>query len=226
MTSKTVSDLVSTCAVCGAEESLDALIFNMIDDDNVRRLIADVLMKSLPLGGLVVRYLRLHKPAKQKLRMDKVAKVLGELLADMQRGSIERKGRSWRIDTEGWKLALEAVFTAQTKGTITLPLDGNAYLYEVVMRLSDKAEGEAEKAAQSSSRGRSYAAGAQSIADLAGAALDGSHAAPSDAAAPKSAKPVIAAPRERTESPTIKRFKAEQAANLARLAKQTTADTD
>jgi hypothetical protein len=220
MTSKTVSDLVSTCAVCGAEESLDALIFNMIDDDNVRRLIADVVLKSVPVGGLVIRYLRLHKPAKQKLRMDKVAKVLGELLADMQRGAIERKGRSWGIDTEGWKLALEAVFTAQTKGTITLPLDGNAYLYEVVMRLSDKAEGAAEKSAQSSSRGRSYQAGAQSIADLAGAALDGSQAASNNTAAPKVAKPVIAAPRERSESPTVKAIKAEIAAKQALREKQ------
>lgn len=201
---------------------MDALIFNMIDDDNVRRLIADVLMKSLPLGGLVVRYLRLHKPAKQKLRMDKVAKVLGELLADMQRGAIERKGRSWGIDTEGWKLALEAVFTAQAKGTITLPLDGNAYLYEVVMRLSDKAEGEAEKAAQSSSRGRGHSAGAQSIADLAGSALRPN--SPSSEGVARSdgvAAPLtIAPPRERTESPTVKKFKAEQAAKLALRAKQ------
>jgi hypothetical protein len=239
MTSKNVSDLVNTCAVCGAEENLEALIYRMIDDDNVRRLIADVMTKSLPLGGLVLRYLRLHKPAKQKLRLDKVAKVLGELLGDMQRNCIERKGREWRIDTEGWKLALEAVFTAQTKGTITLPLDGNAYLYEVVMRLSDKAEGEAEKAAQSSSRGRGHTSGAMSIGELAGAAIksplipllqsgrqDGeagsvphfekgglggiSHPAPL----------TIAPPRERTESPTVKKFKVEQAAKLALRAKQ------
>jgi hypothetical protein len=217
MTSKNVADMVNTCAVCGAEESLEALIYRMIDDDTTRRLIADVMTKSLPLGGLVLRYLRLHKPAKQKLRMDKVAKVLGELLADMQRGSIERKGRSWSIDTEGWKLALEAVFTAQAKGTITLPLDGNAYLYEVVMRLSDKAEGEAEKAAQSSSRGRGYVAGAQSIGDLVKAGTG------TDAAA---APLTIAPPRVRTESPTVKAFKAEQAAKLALRAKHSEADLD
>lgn len=219
MTSKNVADMVNTCAVCGAEESLEALIYRMIDDDTTRRLIADVMTKSLPLGGLVLRYLRLHKPAKQKLRLDKVAKVLGELLGDMQRGAIERKGRSWSIDTEGWKLALEAVFTAQTKGTITLPLDGNAYLYEVVMRLSDKAEGEAEKAAQSSSRGRGHTTGAQSIADLAGAAL----VPPLEKGGQGGISPTkltIAPPRMRTESPTVKAFKAEQAAKLALRATQ------
>ena len=163
--------LTNTCAACGAEESLDALLHRMIDDDQVRRLLADIMTTSLPLGALVVRYLRLHKPAKQKLRMDKVAKVLGELVPDMLRASIERKGRAWRIDTEGWKLALEAVFAAQAKGSLTLPLDGNAYLYEVLMRLADKAEGATEKQAEVSSRSRAFQGGVKSMAELASAAL-------------------------------------------------------
>lgn len=214
--------LVNTCATCGAEESLDALIHRMIDDDQVRRLIADIMTTSLPLGGLVLRYLRLHKPAKQKLRMDKVAKVLSELLGDMQRGTIERKGRGWAIDKEGWKLALEAVFAAELKGSLTLPLDGNAYLYEVVMRLSDKAEGEAEKAAATSSKSRAFQSGAQSIADLAEAAMAGQPVA----AQPKATPLVIAAPRERVESPTVKAFKAEQAQKLALRAAKPIDDTE
>lgn len=214
--------LVNTCATCGAEESLDALIHRMIDDDQVRRLIADIMTTSLPLGGLVLRYLRLHKPARQKLRMDKVAKILGELLGDMQRGTIERKGRGWSIDKEGWKLALEAVFAAELKGSLTLPLDGNAYLYEVVMRLSDKAEGEAEKAAATSSKSRAFQSGAQSIADLAEAAMAGQPVA----AQPKATPLVIAAPRERVESPTVKAFKVEQAQKLALRAAKPIDDTE
>lgn len=215
-----LDSLTNTCAVCGAEESLDALIHRMIDDEQVRRLIASILTTSQPLGALVLRYLRLQKPAKQKLRMDKVAKVLGELLADMQRGCIERKGREWHIDKEGWKLALEAVFAAELKGSLTLPLDGNAYLYEVIMRLSDKAEGEAEKTAQASSRGRAYQGGAKSIAELADAAL----AAPNEAAAVPLVKPVIAPPRIRTESPGVKAMKAEIAAKLALRSPQAESD--
>ena len=57
------ADLTHTCVVCGAEESLDALLMRMIDDDEARRLLADVVTMSLPLGGQVVQYLRLHKPA-------------------------------------------------------------------------------------------------------------------------------------------------------------------
>lgn len=215
-----LDSLVNTCAVCGAEESLDALIHRMIDDEQVRRLIADIMTTSLPLGGLVLRYLRLHKPVKQKLRMDKVAKILHELLGDMQRNCIERKGREWHIDKEGWKLALEAVFAAELKGSLTLPLDGNAYLYEVIMRLSDKVEGAAEKSAQASSRGRAYQGGAKSIAELADAAL----ATPSEAAAASVAKPVIAPPRPRTESPGVKAMKAEMAAKLALRTKTDSTD--
>lgn len=215
-----LDSLVNTCAVCGAEESLDALIHRMIDDEQVRRLIADIMTTSLPLGGLVLRYLRLHKPAKQKLRMDKVAKILHELLGDMQRNCIERKGREWHIDKEGWKLALEAVFAAELKGSLTLPLDGNAYLYEVVMRLSDKAEGEAEKSAQASSRGRAHQGGAKSIAELAGAALHANSPSEEGVAAPLT----IAPPRERTESPTVKAIKAEIAKKQALRAPQAESD--
>lgn len=144
------AELLNTCPACGAEESLDALLLRMIDDDQVRRLIASVLTTSLPLGGMVVRYLRLHKPAKQKLRMDKLAKLLGELVPDIQRCAIQRNGRTWVVTAEGWKAALQAVFDAHDKGTLTAPLEGNGYLYQVLMRMADKVEAHEERATEAS----------------------------------------------------------------------------
>lgn len=135
---------INTCPSCGAEESLDALLLRMIDDDIVRRLIADVLTASFPLGGIVVRYLRLHKPLKQQLRMDKVARLLAELVPDVQRNAIERNGRNWLVSVDDWKGAFAAVFTAVEKGTLALPLTGNGYLYSVLMRKSDRSEAEQE----------------------------------------------------------------------------------
>lgn len=132
--------LTNTCPVCGAEESLDGLIVRMIDDDEVRRLIAAVLTHSFSLGGMVVRYLRLHKPAKQRLRMDKLAKLLAELVPDIQRTAIERNGRTWAVGPDAWRAAFDAVFDAQAKGTLTLPLEGNGYLYSVLMRIADRHE--------------------------------------------------------------------------------------
>lgn len=139
------ANLTHTCAACGAEESLDSLLLRMIDDDQVRRLIADVLTTSLPLGGLLVRYLRLHKPLKQKLRMDKCAKLLAELVPDIQRTAIQRNGRTWAVSFDSWKAAFQAVFDAATKGTLTLPLEGNGYLYATLMRMADKTEGQQER---------------------------------------------------------------------------------
>lgn len=144
----------NTCTVCGAEESLDALILRMIDDETVRRLIAQVVSDSLPLGGLVVRYLRLHKPEKQRLRMRIVGQLLAELVPDLQRGVIERTGRSWAVNGDSWKAALQAVFDAQDKGTLTLPLQGNGYLYQVLMNMADKTEAVAEKQTDAQRRNR------------------------------------------------------------------------
>ena len=146
------TDLRNACPACGAEESLDALILRMIDDEQVRRLIASVLTASLPLGGLLVRYLRLHKPAKQKLRMDKLARLLAELVPDIQRTAIERNGRLWAVGPDAWKAALQAVFDAHDKGTLTLPLEGNGYLYSVLMRMADKTEAHQERATEANRR--------------------------------------------------------------------------
>lgn len=148
----TAAALINTCTVCGAEEGLDALLHRMIDDDTVRRLIAQVVNDSLPLGALVLRYLRLHKPARQRLRMKIVAQLLAELVPDMQRGRIERSGRSWVCDGDGWKAALQAVFDAQDKGTLGLPLQGNGYLYQVLMNMADKTEAVLEKQTEQTRR--------------------------------------------------------------------------
>lgn len=142
--------LTNACPVCGAEESMDALLMRMVDDDQVRRLIANVVTISFPLGSQVVRYLRLHKPPKQKLRMDKLAKLLGELVPDIQRTAIERNGRTWVVGPDAWKAALQAVFDAQDKGTLSLPLDGNGYLYATLMRMADRTEAAQERESEAS----------------------------------------------------------------------------
>ena len=152
--------LTNTCQACGAEESLDALLMRMIDDDQVRRLIATVITASLPLGGLVVRYLRLHKPPKQKLRMDKVAKLLDELVPDIQRTAIQRAGRTWAVSGDSWRAAFQAVFDAQERGTLTLPLEGNGYLYATLMRMAGRTEAAQERDTEA---GRKHGIGAATV---------------------------------------------------------------
>lgn len=124
---------------------MDALIARMVEDDQVRRLIGSILITNFPLGGMVVRYLRLHKPPKQKLRMDKLAKLLGEIAPDIERTAIERNGRTWVVGPDAWRAAFDAVFDAQAKGTLTLPLDGNGYLYATLMRMANRTEATQER---------------------------------------------------------------------------------
>ncbi len=134
----------NTCPSCGAEEPLEALILRIIDDEEARRAIHDVIVLSLPLGAHLMRYIRLHKPPKQKLRMARLRELLVELATDMKRGAIDRHGREWPVSVDDWRGAFDAVFAAVDKGTLTPPLQGNGYLYQVLSRKADQAEGAQE----------------------------------------------------------------------------------
>ena len=215
------AELTSHCPVCGAEESLDALLHRMVEDGQVRRLIADVVERSLPLGSLVVRYLRLHKPPKHKLRMERVAAVLAELVPDMKRGAITRKGRDWPAGTDAWKLAFMAVFDAIEKGTLKLPLTSSVYLYEVLMRVADKCEGAAERSTEGDRRAAAAARTmAPETAYSAAPVATVLHTGPAPAAPP--AAVLLAAPTG--PSPYARKLRAEiEAKRAAQVA--TTADT-
>lgn len=167
----TAFSLLHTCRVCGTETSVEQMVHDIIDDAEARRALHDVLKISLPLGGHVLRYLRLHKPTKQGMRWQKLRPLLLELLDAIQAGCINRKGRDWAVGTEGWKAAFEAVFDAHAAGTLRLPLQGNAYLYEIALRLADQAEAQAEKQREAALRGRSYSSAATDIAAVATSAL-------------------------------------------------------
>lgn len=149
-------NLLSTCPTCGSEESLDALLHRLIDEDSTRRILAEIVTISLPLGGKVVRYIRLHKPAKHVLRVEKVTTLLKELAPDLRRGVISFKGRDWAAPVQTWSDALDEVFRAQNTGTLNLPLQGNGYLYAVITRLSNDVEASAERAREIERQQRAY----------------------------------------------------------------------
>ena len=165
--------LVHTCRVCGAETSVEQMVHDIIDDAHARRLLRDVLNINLVLGAHVLRYLRLHKPAKQGMRWAKLRPLMVELLQAIQAGAITRKGRSWQVGADAWRAAFEATFKAAEDGKLDLPLAGNAYLYEVAMRLADKAEAQAEKQHEHTLRSRAHSSDAATdIVSLASAALE------------------------------------------------------
>jgi hypothetical protein len=153
---------VNSCPACGAEESLDVMFQRVIDDDVARRAIHDVVIKSLPLGVLLIRYVGLHKPPKQRLRMSRLRELLVELVGDMQRNVIERHGRTWAVTNDDWRGAFEAVFAAVEKGSLQLPLQGNGYLYQVLSRKADQVEAaqEAQRESERRTAGRTHSSAA------------------------------------------------------------------
>lgn len=138
-------NLLHTCGVCGAEESVDVLLMRIVGDTETLALIADVIAMSLPLGQDVVRYLRFHKPAAQRLRVATARKVLAELVPDLQRTSLERNGRIWSTPPEAWRAAFQAVFDADLRGSVVKPLQGNGYLYSTLTRLLERDAAAAEQ---------------------------------------------------------------------------------
>ncbi|ADU99795.1 hypothetical protein [Alicycliphilus denitrificans] len=194
---------VNSCPACGAEESLDVMFQRVIDDDVARRAIHDVVIKSLPLGVLLIRYVGLHKPPKQRLRMSRLRELLVELVGDMQRNVIERHGRTWAVTNDDWRGAFEAVFAAVEKGSLQLPLQGNGYLYQVLSRKADQVEAaqEAQRESERRTAGRAHSSAAPtSVGELLAAAPA---AAPT--AAPRPAAPTPAPGM----SPTVRAMRAQ-----------------
>ncbi len=129
------------CPGCNAEMDLDVLLAH----EEGRHVLAQLLQAGVPQGALLLRYIALFRPAKRSLAMSRTLALLTELWPDMQRGVITRRGRDWATTTAQWQTAIETVLAARDKGTLTLPLTGHGYLYEVLLGMVDKAEAVVER---------------------------------------------------------------------------------
>lgn len=144
-----------TCPSCGAEMDLDVLLAH----EHSRQALAMLIAAGMPLGKALLQYLRLFKPAKRQLGMGRVATLLEPLLADLQRGQIERGGRLWAAPREAWATAIDKLLEARDAGKLTLPLKSHGYLYEVIAGQADKVEAQAERDIELQRRAREHVAG-------------------------------------------------------------------
>lgn len=204
------SMFINSCPSCGAQESLELVLLRSIVDTETRQLVAEIVQASLPLGATVLRYLRLYKTEKQQLRLGTVRKVLAELAPDLARNTITRNDRTWLVTHEQWQQAFQALFDAVDKGTVSLPLQHNNYVYGVLCRVADQTAAKQEAQAEADRRTAPPATTVtvrgqvKSISD----ALAGSN--------PNTPIPPAPPPGPRTESPTVRRMKAEIAAKEAK----------
>jgi hypothetical protein len=158
-----------TCPACHAEMSLDVLLGREAD----ARALAAFLEGHVRLGDALVRYVSLFRPPKRRLAIARVVGLLGELLHDIERGAINRRGRDWPCGDDTWRTAIDTLLAKRDKNALTLPLSSHGLLYEVMAGLADKAEAAAEAVTEATRRdtrtpGRSGAA--KPLAELAVAA--------------------------------------------------------
>lgn len=130
---------VLCCPSCGGEMSLDVLVAH----NELRRATGFLVEKSLSLGSLVLRYVALFRPAKNRMSADRWAKLILQLQPDLQRNAIDHRGREWSMPLENWKRGFEAVLERAAAGKITLPLENHNYLYAVLVGMADTAKSEA-----------------------------------------------------------------------------------
>lgn len=116
------------CPCCGAENSLDALIAH----EGARQAVWAVAQVGGEVGKLAVQYIALFRPAKTALTFERMAKLLGELLPDMERGAISRNSLEYPAPPEAWIYGFRELLSRRNVGSLKLPLKSHGYLYEVI----------------------------------------------------------------------------------------------
>lgn len=144
-----------TCPACHAETTLDVLVGREAD----ARAVSAFLARHLDIGDALVQYVALFRPPKRRLGLARMCALIEELMPDIERGAIARKGRDWPVTPQLWRTAIHQVLLNRDKGMLKLPLTGHGYLYEVLQGLSDKAEAAAERHREAELRSRPHEAG-------------------------------------------------------------------
>ena len=116
------------CPCCGAENSLDALLAH----EDARQAVWAVAKVGGEMVQLAVQYVGLFRPSKTALTFERMAKLLNELLPDMQREMIERDRVSYPAPPEAWLYGFREMLARRNSGSLKLPLKSHGYLYEVM----------------------------------------------------------------------------------------------
>lgn len=137
-----------SCPVCGTTISMEHLLINADDRSVVLRLLA----MGTPIGAAVGQYTRLFDPPKSRLTMRKQARIVKELVPDIERRAITHRGRDWAVPLPMWEAGIDQMLDARNAGKLDLPMTSHRYLYAILAALADKAEGQQEAEALAAAR--------------------------------------------------------------------------
>lgn len=124
----------------------------LLAHDDSRQALARLVALSVPLGRLVLQYLRLFKPGTRAMSHGRTVKLVEELLPDLERGAVTHRGREWRAPIDVWQAAIEQMLAQRDK--LVLPMKSHGYLVEIVVGLADKAEAAQERDREADRRAR------------------------------------------------------------------------
>jgi hypothetical protein len=156
-----------SCPSCHAELTLDVLM----QHEAARRAVARLAQVSLPFGALTLQYMALFKPASRALSIDRMVRLIEELLPDIEAQTVRRNGREWDAGIETWRAALQVVLDMRDAGNLRLPLTGHGLLHQVIANMAEKVEADRERRNEQQRRQRSAAgprdAGPRDLAQIA-----------------------------------------------------------
>lgn len=129
------------CPSCSAQAPLDAFV----QEARYRQALAEALKMPSQLGEPVLAYMDLFRPASgRSIKADKLLRLITQLREQVESNRVERHGRAWVAPPAVWRQGIELVL--ERRDTLTLPLKGHGYLFEVVAGVASKQEGQAEAA--------------------------------------------------------------------------------
>lgn len=116
------------CPACGTTLSLDSLVAH----EAAREALQAAFGLSGKFGSAMIRYLSLFRPKTRELTLDRLAKLLNELLPDILNQRINYDGAVYDAPTDAWIWAIEQAVQARDNGRLTTPLTGHGWLYKVI----------------------------------------------------------------------------------------------
>lgn len=136
------------CPMCGTHLDLGHLL---VDADN-RAAFLRLMAVATPLAGYLEKYVYLFAPPKTSLTLRKQARIVLQLLPDLERRAITHRGRDWAVPLKLWEQGIDHMLAARDAGKLDLPMKGHAYLYTILVSLADKLEAGAEAQAEAAKR--------------------------------------------------------------------------
>ncbi|WP_165010843.1 hypothetical protein [Neisseria yangbaofengii] len=121
--------MICRCPNCGTANSLDSLV----NDAEAAEVLKMLLELDADIGKAAIRYIGLFRPEKSQLSWGRTAKLLKELLPQIQTATVHRDGTAYAAPVEAWLYALHEVLAARNAGRLKTPLKSHGYLYEILV---------------------------------------------------------------------------------------------